>query len=55
VDKRIGTSFISVEDKKEVKDIKAILSFHLAIILCLQSIPLRDKSIPVIDLIVERI
>ena len=53
MEKRIGAAIILVENKKVVEEINSILSRHSAIILGRQGMPLRDKGISVINLILE--
>jgi putative iron-only hydrogenase system regulator len=53
MEKRIGAAIILVEKKESVEEINAILSTHSAIILGRQGMPLREKGISVINLIIE--
>ena len=53
MEKRIGAAIILVERNKNIDDVNAILSAHSAIILGRQGLPLRDKGISVINLILE--
>jgi len=53
MEKRIGAALILVENKSSVEEINAILSMHSSIILGRQGIPLREKGISVINLILE--
>jgi putative iron-only hydrogenase system regulator len=53
MEKRIGAAIILVENKNAVEAINAILSAHSSIILGRQGLPLRDKGISVITLILE--
>jgi putative iron-only hydrogenase system regulator len=53
MDKRIGAAILLVENKESVDEINAILSKYSSIILGRQGIPLRDKGISVINLVLE--
>jgi putative iron-only hydrogenase system regulator len=53
MEKRIGAAIILVENKSSVEEINAILSAHSSIILGRQGLPLRDKGISVINLVLE--
>ena len=53
MEKRIGAAIILIENKNAVESINAILSAHSSIILGRQGLPLRDKGISVINLILE--
>jgi len=53
MDKRIGAAIILVEKKDSVEELNTILSLHSQIILARQGLPLRDKGISVINLIIE--
>lgn len=53
MEKRIGAAIILIEKKEHVEEINAILSKHSAIILGRQGMPLRDRGISVINLILE--
>jgi putative iron-only hydrogenase system regulator len=53
MEKRIGAAIILVENKQSVEEINAILSMHSSIILGRQGIPLRDKGVNVINLVLE--
>ncbi|MBN1952844.1 MAG: hypothetical protein JW801_16695 [Bacteroidales bacterium] len=53
MEKRIGAAIILIEKKESVEDINHILSHHSAIILGRQGMPLRDKGISIINLILE--
>jgi putative iron-only hydrogenase system regulator len=53
MEKRIGAAILLVENKESVDEINAILSMHSSIILGRQGIPLRDKGISVINLVLE--
>jgi putative iron-only hydrogenase system regulator len=53
MEKRIGATIILVEKKESVEELNALLSAHSLVILARQGLPLRDKGINVINLIVE--
>jgi putative iron-only hydrogenase system regulator len=53
MEKRIGAAIILIENKESVEEINSILSRHSAIILGRQGMPLRDKGVSVINLILE--
>ncbi len=53
MEKRIGAAILLVENKDSVDEINAILSMHSSIILGRQGIPLRDKGINIINLVLE--
>jgi putative iron-only hydrogenase system regulator len=53
MEKRIGAAIILVENKDSVEQMNEILSAHLSIILGRQGLPLRDKDINIINLVLE--
>lgn len=53
MEKRIGAAVILVEDKEFIDEMNTVISINADIILARQGIPLRDKGISVITLIVE--
>jgi putative iron-only hydrogenase system regulator len=53
MEKRIGAAIILVENKEQVDNMNHILSMSSDIILARQGIPLRDKGVSVITLIIE--
>jgi len=53
MEKRIGTAIIVIEDPTHVPGLNKILSDHSEVILGRQGIPLRDKGINVISLVLE--
>ncbi len=53
MEKRIGAAIILVESHDAVEEINTILSHHANIILGRQGLPLRDKGISIISLILE--
>jgi len=53
VEQRIGAVLILVEEGSDIQRINAIISEHAPIILGRQGIPLRERSISVISLVLE--
>lgn len=53
MEKRIGAALIVVEDRSVVDQLNAIISKHSHIILGRQGLPLSDRSISVISLVLE--
>ncbi|MCB8995139.1 MAG: CopG family transcriptional regulator [Bacteroidales bacterium] len=53
MEKRIGSALIIVEDNSEVSLLNQLLSRHAQIIISRQGIPLRDKKISLISLVLE--
>lgn len=53
MEKRIGAAIILIEQKDSVEEINNILHHHSAIILGRQGMPLREKGVSVINLILE--
>lgn len=53
MEKRIGAAIILIENKESVDSINEILSMQSGIILGRQGMPLREKGISVINLILE--
>ena len=53
MEKRIGAAIILIEKRESVEEINAILSFHSGVILGRQGMPLRDKGVSIINLILE--
>ena len=53
MEKRIGAAIILVENKNHVDAMNHILSLHSSIILARQGIPVRDKGVSIITLILE--
>ena len=51
--KRIGSALILIEDSEKVPLINSILTAHSEIIIGRQGIPLRDRGISVISLVLE--
>jgi putative iron-only hydrogenase system regulator len=53
MEKRIGAAVILVENKEHVDEMNHLMSVHSSIILARQGVPLRDKGISIITLILE--
>ncbi|MDR1727672.1 MAG: iron-only hydrogenase system regulator [Acidobacteriota bacterium] len=53
MEKRIGVIAILVQDKASIPKLNAIISSHCDIVLGRQGMPLRDRRVNVISLIVE--
>ncbi|MCK4920557.1 MAG: iron-only hydrogenase system regulator [Bacteroidales bacterium] len=53
MEKRIGSLLILIEDSQSISKINEILSSHSQFILGRQGIPLRDKEISVISIVLE--
>ena len=53
MEKRIGAAVILIEDKNHIDAMNTILSMHSTIIAARQGVPLRDKGVSVITLILE--
>jgi putative iron-only hydrogenase system regulator len=53
MEKRIGAILIIVKDKENVQKLNDILSNHASVIIGRQGIPVRDRGINVISLVVE--
>jgi putative iron-only hydrogenase system regulator len=53
MEKRIGSALILVEDNSEVSLLNEILSRHAQLIIGRQGIPLREKKISLISLVLE--
>ncbi len=53
MEKRIGAAIILIEKNETIDGVNAILSAHSLIILGRQGLPLREKGISVINLILE--
>jgi putative iron-only hydrogenase system regulator len=51
--KRIGAVIIIIEDETKVDSLNKIISAHSGIILGRQGIPLRDRSLNIISLVLE--
>ncbi|MCF8226377.1 MAG: hypothetical protein K9J30_10925 [Bacteroidales bacterium] len=51
--KRIGTAIILIEDSENINLLNAIISEHSGMILGRQGIPLREKGINIISLVLE--
>jgi len=53
MEKRIGAIIILVREKENVQKLNTILSNHSSIIIGRQGIPVRDRGISIISLVVE--
>lgn len=53
MEKRVGAAVILIEDKDHIDAMNTILSMHFSIIAARQGVPLRDKGVSVITLILE--
>jgi len=53
MEKRIGAAVILIEDKNHIDSMNNILSMHSTLILARQGVPLRERGISVINLILE--
>lgn len=53
MEKRIGSALILIEETKNVSRLNQILSNNSHIIIGRQGIPLRDKAISIISLVLE--
>lgn len=53
MEKRIGAAIILVENKESVDELNAILSAYAVVILARQGLPLREKGINIINLVLE--
>ncbi len=53
MEKRIGAIIILVNEKEHVQELNDILSRHASIIIGRQGIPIRDRGVSVISLVIE--
>jgi len=53
MEKRIGSALIMIEDPDQVEILNKILSNHSAIIMGRQGIPLRDRNIFIISIVLD--
>jgi putative iron-only hydrogenase system regulator len=53
MEKRIGAIVILIRDKENVQKLNEILSNHASIIIGRQGIPIRERGVSVISLVVE--
>ena len=53
MEKRIGVAIILVENKDNIPKLNNILTKHYSIIIGRQGIPLRDKGINIISIVLE--
>jgi putative iron-only hydrogenase system regulator len=53
MEKRIGAIIILIKEKESVQQLNGILTHHAPIIIGRQGIPIRERGISVISLVVE--
>ena len=53
MEKRIGAILILIEDKDQVHRLNDLLSRHSSLILARQGLPLRDRQLNIISLVIE--
>ena len=53
MEKRIGAILILIKDKEYVQKLNEILSKHASIIIGRQGIPIREKGLSIISLVIE--
>ena len=53
MDKRIGAAIIVIEDKTLLTEFNSILNTHSNIVIGRQGIPLRDRNLNIISLVLE--
>jgi putative iron-only hydrogenase system regulator len=53
MEKRIGAILIMVKEKESVQKLNDILTHHASIIIGRQGIPVREKGISIISLVIE--
>jgi len=53
MEKRIGAIIILVKDKEHVQKLNEILTHHASVIIGRQGIPIRERGISIISLVVE--
>lgn len=53
MERRIGAAIILISDEGEIQRINSLISEHSDIILGRQGIPLKDRSLSVISLVLE--
>lgn len=53
MEKRIGAIIILVKEKENVQKLNAILTNHASVIIGRQGLPVRDRGVNVISLVVE--
>jgi putative iron-only hydrogenase system regulator len=53
MEKRIGAAILLIESKEHVDILNQVLSMHSSIIIARQGIPLHDRGISIISLILE--
>jgi putative iron-only hydrogenase system regulator len=53
MEKRIGGILILIKDKESVQKLNELLSQHASIIIGRQGIPIRDRGLSIISLVIE--
>ena len=53
MEKRLGAALILVENRDSVNKLNQILSLHADVIIARQGIPMKDRSVSVISLVLE--
>lgn len=53
MEKRIGAALVLVNDKRSVPQLNSLLSAHSDIIIARQGLPLSDRKVSVISLVLE--
>jgi len=53
MERRLGTAIILIEDRNSVTSLNHIISKHAAVIIGRQGIPLRDKGLNIISLVLD--
>jgi len=53
MEKRIGAIIILVKEKEYIQQLNEILTHHASVIIARQGIPIREKGVNVISLVVE--
>lgn len=53
MENRIGAVIVLVEERADIRRVNALISEHAELILGRQGIPLRDRSVNVISLVLE--
>lgn len=53
MEKRIGAAIIVIQDKASAQEVNAVLSSHSEIIIGRQGIPMKDRALNVISLVLE--
>ena len=53
MEKRIGAAIILIQEKTSIPELNAILNVHSDIIIARQGLPLSDRSLNIISLVLE--